>query len=123
MTSPTETNLEAKPSVHTREEFDKLLAAAKGPVLVDFIQPDCGACVESQPEYEQLAKDCSGTPSTIARVDVTSEWGAELANKMKVDGTPTALFAKTREAFDKGDVTEVNDLTSNAARRMLKCAR
>lgn len=123
MTSPTDSNLVAKPSVETKEAFDQLLAAAKGPVLVDFIQPDCGSCVESQPEFEKLAKDCEKSPATVARIDVTSEWGAKLADQYKVDGTPTALFAKSKEDFEKGDVQEVNDISSNAARRMLKCAR
>jgi len=48
--------------------------------------------------------------------------GAELADKLKVTGTPTSLFAKSAQDFLGGNVEEVADLDSSKARRAMKCA-
>lgn len=112
----------AEPTVKTKEEFDKLLANATGPVLIDFIQPECGHCVDETPAFEKLRDDCKDTSAVIARVNVEDGFGAELAEKLEVDGTPTALFAKSPSDFLAGKVEEVDDLSSSKARRVMKCA-
>lgn len=111
----------AKATVHSQVELDALLAGAKGPVVLDFIQPDCPPCIETQQAFEKLKDACTGTPAAVARIDVTADWAAPLADKFKVEGTPTALFAKNVEALNAGDVSEV-DVESAALRRKMKCA-
>ena len=112
----------AEPTVKTKEEFDALMAQAKGPVLVDFIQPDCGPCIDETGHFQALAAACVGGPATVMRVDVTEGFGRELGEKLEVEGTPTALFAESAEAFHAGKTRELSDLTSTAARRKLKCS-
>lgn len=121
-TAPTQAEA-AKPTVTSKEEFDRLMAEAKGPVVVDFIQDGCGHCDEETPAFKKLVEDCKGSPATIMRVEVTDGFGAELADKLDVQGTPTALYAKSAEDFLKGATQEVSDLESAAVRRKLKCAR
>lgn len=106
----------------TREEFDALMAKATGPVLVDFIQPDCGPCIEETENFKKLAADCNGGPATVMRIDVTEGFGAELGQKLDVEGTPTALFAASAADFHAGKTKELDDLTSSTARRKLKCS-
>ncbi len=112
----------AKPTITSKEDFDAFLKAAKGPVVVDFMMNGCGACDDSQPDFEKLQADCKGTPASIARIDVNAEWAAPLADKLNVGGTPTALFAESAEAFSAGEVEEV-DPSSKKVRTRLKCSR
>jgi len=120
MTTPTP-EPRAEATVKTKEEFDALLAKATGPVLVDFIQPDCGHCVDETPAFEKLQADCKDTTAVIARVDVTAGFGEELAEKLDVDGTPTALWAASPKDFLDGKTRELADLNSSEARRRMKC--
>ncbi len=113
---------ELKPTVNSKEEYEAALSNAKGPVLVDFIQNGCGHCVEETPVFERLLADCNGTPATIMRIEVTAPWASELADKLDVEGTPTALLAKTADDLRAGNTREV-DLNSKALRGALKCAR
>lgn len=112
----------AEATVKTRAEFDALLANAKGPVLVDFIQPDCGPCIEETPAFNKLAEACKTSAATIMRVDVTQGFGAELGAELDISGTPTGLLADSADDFKAGRVREVADLESSSVRRKLKCA-
>ena len=112
----------AEPTVRTKEEFEAALQNAKGPVLVDFIQPDCGPCIEETPVFNKLAEACKTSGSTIMRVDVTQGFGEQLAMEHDVEGTPTSLFAETAADFKAGKTRELADLDSSAARRKLKCS-
>lgn len=109
------------PTITSKEQFDKLLAESKGPVVIDFMQQGCGPCAEAEPELKELMKDCEGKPVTIGSVDVEAPWVAELADKLDVAGTPTALFAPSAQDFLAGKVQEVEP-SSKAVRQKLKCA-
>jgi hypothetical protein len=111
-----------KPTVNSQEEFDALMANAKGPILVDFVQEGCGHCVDEAPKFDKLRTECK-SDATIARIEVTQDWASELADKLKVDGTPTALLADNAQDFLAGKGREVADLDSSAVRRKLKCGR
>lgn len=110
-----------KPTVNSKDEFDKLMSNSKGPVVVDFLMNGCEPCLDSSEKLGALSTDCSGHPVTIASVDVEAPWVAEMADKLNVAGTPTALYAPTFGAFLAGDVEEV-DPGSKALRSKLKCA-
>lgn len=122
MSETTPTPERAEATVKSKEELDQLLQTATGPVLIDFIQPDCGHCVDETPAFERLRDDCKDSGAVIARVNVEEGFGAELADKLKVTGTPTSLFAKSAQDFLGGNVEEVADLDSSKARRAMKCA-
>lgn len=109
------------PTITSKEQFDKLMAEAKGPVVIDFMQQGCGPCAEAEPELKGLMKDCEGRPVTIGSVDVGADWVADIADKLDVAGTPTALFAPTAKDFLDGKVQEVEP-GSKAVRSKLKCA-
>lgn len=121
-TTPAEVTVRLKPTVNSKAEFDSALASARGPVLVDFIQDGCGHCEEETPVFQKLLADCAGAPATIMRVEVTADWASELADKLDVQGTPTALLASNANDFLAGRTKEV-DLNSKALRGKLKCGR
>lgn len=106
--------------VRDKADFDARLAAATGPVLVDFVADGCEACAGEKPLLDQLAGECA-EPATILIAD-EAKVGGELFDAHKVDGTPTLLYAKDGAAFTAGKTVEV-DPTSAALRRKLKCAR
>lgn len=104
----------------TKEEFDKVIAEAKGPVIVDFVQHDCGAC--DPKDLNKLAKDCKGTEATVMRVEISEGYGSDLADQFNVQETPTTLSADSGAEFKPGTAVEV-DPASAAVRSKFKCAR
>ena len=119
---PTETST-LKPTVNSLEEYQAKLAAAKGPVLLDFIMDGCGHCEEETPAFEKLVKDCDGNDATLMRIEITQPWALPLADKLNVTGTPTALLAQNVKDLEAGKVREVFELDSDSVRKKLKCAR
>lgn len=105
--------------VQTRAEFDAALAAATGPVVVDFVAADCGACEEEKPALAKLASECA--TATILLVD-EAKVGAELADAYDVSGTPTLLYADSADDFKAKKVQELEP-DSALLRRKLKCSR
>lgn len=106
----------------TQAEYDAALANAKGPVLVEFTQDGCGHC---DPEaLNKLAAGCKTTDATLMRVECSDGFGSDLADALKVDGTPTALMADSAEDFKAGKVEEVDPEAQAAElKRKFKCAR
>ena len=106
--------------ITTAAELEQALKSVSGPVVVDFVQADCGAC--SPIELEELAARCAQTPAAFFRVDVTKDQSLEkLAQDFGVEGTPTTMFAKTAKAWSTGSAEEI-DPTSPSTARKLKCA-
>lgn len=101
--------------IKTPEEFEQLVTNAKTPVLVDFVQEDCGACEEAKPSMEAFAKSCN-----VYRVDVGDEKLSDLADKLKVDGTPTTLLFEPGKKPTEVDVAEPEHAKHVKAK--LKCA-
>lgn len=98
-------------------EFETLMKAAPGPVVLDLVTEGCGFCEESKPVVDKLAKGCD---VTVIRVD--GEKVPELADKFKVEGFPTTLFAPTAADLTPEAAEEV-DPSTPSFRRRLKCAR
>ena len=96
--------------ITTVEQFNHAVAAAKGPVIIDLVQADCGSCEDEKPEVEALAAKCAST--TVLRVDVQQlpqlgDRMDELSPDKDWGGTPTLLYAETGDALLKGEVEEV----------------
>jgi thiol-disulfide isomerase/thioredoxin len=123
MSEPTEVPTTLKPTVNSLEEYQAKLAAAKGPVLLDFIMDGCGHCEDETPAFEKLVKDCEGNDATVMRLEITQDWVAPLADKLNVTGTPTAMLAQSVKDLEAGKAREVFELDSEAIRKKLKCAR
>lgn len=104
----------------TKEEFDATLAAAKGPVIVDFVQKGCGAC--DPKDLNKLARDCDGTEATVMRLEISKGFGSDVADEFNVQETPTTLSADSGADFKPGTAVEV-DPASAAVRSKFKCAR
>lgn len=98
-------------------EFEKLVGAAKGPVVLDLVTEGCGFCEDSKPVVDKLAKGCD---VTVIRVD--GEKVPELADRFKVEGFPTTLFAPTSAEMTPEKAEEVDPADAGFKRR-LKCAR
>lgn len=103
----------------TKAEFDKLLNAAKGNVVVDFVQDGCGAC--DPKALDALTQKCKDT--TVVRVNCTEGWGSALADDLGVDATPTTLLAESGEKFRAADGLEEIDPKDPKTLSRIKCAR
>ena len=104
-------------TIHTKAEFEAALAAAKGPVAVEFVMQDCEFCEESKQEMDAITVACPGA-LTALRVDVDEV--PEVADDFDVEGTPTLLFARSGAGFTP---KKAKELEPEQLRRKLKCAR
>lgn len=68
--------------------FDRIIAASKVPVLVDFWAPWCGPCRMAAPEVEKAAKALQGEAVVVK---VNTEESPQLAARYGVRGIP--MFA------------------------------
>lgn len=99
------------------DHFNALLKGARGAVLVDFTQEGCEACEGELPILEKLAGSCDDV--TVIHVDSTKL--PDIADKFKVEGTPTLLYAKSGKAMTPRKAEEVEP--DDELRRKLKCSR
>jgi|SRR5579862_1349161 len=82
--------------ISSREQFDKELKEANGPIFVDFYTPRCGPCRMFGPLYDSWAKDFNGQ---IKFLKVNAETVEELFNVYHINVVPTLII------FDsKGEV-------------------
>lgn len=95
-------------TVHlTSENFDRILADAEVPVLVDFHASWCGPCKMLAPVIEEIAESRDGT-ALVAKLDIDE--AREIAQRYKITSVPTLIV------FWKGEaVAATRGMQSRAA--------
>jgi len=86
-------------TVHlTDKNFDEVLVATKGLVMVDFWAEWCGPCQAIAPVLEELAAASEGRV-TLMKVNVDENHG--LAARYRIQSIPTILFFKEGAVVDR----------------------
>src|SRR5437870_12893914 len=82
----------------TEKNFDEMLAATEGLVMVDFWAEWCGPCRAIAPVLEELAEASDGRV-TLMKVNVDENHG--LAARYGIQSIPTILFFKEGAVVDR----------------------
>ena len=110
--------LAAPIAVSTAADFDRLVARASVPVLVDYWAPWCGPCRMVAPELQKVAARQSGR---VLVAKVNTDEVPELGERFGIRSIPTlALFAAGREvtrAAGARPAAEIEAFVENAIGR------
>ena len=82
----------------TDENFDQTIAAAPGPVVVDFYAPWCGPCKMLAPILDTLASEFAGKVK-IVKVNVDEE--PDLATRFHILSIPNLKVFRGGQVVDE----------------------
>jgi thioredoxin 2 len=85
-------------AVQNASEFDELVRASRGPILVDFWASWCGPCRTVAPELEKVARDHAGSV-IIAKVN-TDEL-PDVAGRFGIRSIPTMIVFRDGKEADR----------------------
>lgn len=80
------------------EDFDRLIADAEVPVLVDFYADWCGPCKVMAPVLDDIAKQRTGE-LLVAKLD--TDRSAEIARRFGIQGIPTLILFRGGEPVSR----------------------
>jgi thioredoxin 2 len=101
--------------VHGADVFDRLVAAASVPVVVDFWAPWCGPCRMMAPELEKAARTLAGE-ALVVKVNTDAE--PELGGRFRIRSIPTiAVFREGREITRVAGARPAADIAALVAGR------
>jgi thioredoxin 2 len=80
--------------IHNSADFDRLVASASVPVIVDYWAPWCGPCRMVAPEVKKLAKTVAGK-ALVLKVD--TERVPDVAGRFGIQSIPTFIVFKNGE--------------------------
>ena len=83
----------------TDEKFNDEVLAAKEVVLVDFWAPWCGPCKMQAPIIEEVAKDFTGQPVKIGKLNVDDN--PDIAGRFQIMSIPTLIIFKNGKPVDQ----------------------
>ena len=93
--------------------FDRLIAAASVPVIVDFWAPWCGPCRMVAPELEKVARNLAGRALVVK---VNTDTQEELGGRFGIRSIPTlAVFRGGREVTRVAGVRPAADIQALVA--------
>ncbi len=94
--------------VQNSAEFDQIVAASDGPVLVDFWAAWCGPCKLAAPEVQLLAGDLAGK-ALVLKVDTDAH--QDLAMRYNIQSIPNFLvFRGGRLSFQKAGLASRGEM-------------
>lgn len=84
------------PVITSKEDFEKILKEARGPVIADFFMPMCPACMRLMPHFESIAQKYQDEKNFI-KVDVSKD--ISIAKNLAITSVPKVIvFNKGAEA-------------------------
>ncbi len=72
-------------------DYEREVAGAAGPVVLDFFSTECPPCEALAPKYEAVAGQFAGQ---VAFLKIFRQGNRDLAARLGVTGSPTLLFYK-----------------------------
>lgn len=95
---PSSATAESLQPLADETQLAQALAEAKGPVLVEFYSPACGACVRLAPVLDDLAGDWKGK-AHFYRINVKE--AQDLGMQYRIQGYPTMIFFKDGKPVER----------------------
>ncbi len=75
-------------AIESAKQFDELVAATKGTVIVDFYADWCGPCKVVSPLLDEVVKN---NPGKVTVLKVNVDTNEDLAKRFEVSGIPNLL--------------------------------
>ena len=94
--------------ITSMEDFDRLVARASVPVVVDYWAPWCGPCRMVAPELKKVAERQRGR---VVVVKVNTEELPDIGQRFRIQSIPTlAVFAGGKELARSSGARPANDI-------------
>jgi thioredoxin 2 len=106
--------------IHSAADFDRLVANASLPIVVDYWAPWCGPCRMVAPEMQKVATRQAGR---MLVVKVNTDDVSELGQRFNIRSIPTlAVFANGREVARSSGARPAADIEAFVAQATAKTA-
>jgi len=90
--------LEVEATSVNEEQFDQFIINSDIPVVVDFLAPWCGPCLQMAPVFNQVAKEMS---LKVSLIKVNSDEEQNLSARYAIRSIPTLIVFKNGVEVDR----------------------